>query len=149
MGWVVQEHGRIYHEEYGWDLRFEGLVAEIVGHFVRHLDPERERCWIAEMDGRNVGSVFLVRHPERAGVAKLRLLLVAPGARGLGLGGRLVRECTLFAREAGYHTLTLWTHSVLTAARAIYEKEGYRLVHEGDHHSFGHDLVEQTWELTL
>ena len=149
FGWVVERHGVLYAREYGWNEAFEGLVAEIVARYLRELDPERERCWIAERNGRKVGSVFLVRHPEREGVAKLRLLLVEPEARGLGIGRRLVRECSAFAREAGYRVITLWTNSVLTAARAIYEREGYVLVHTEAHHSFGHDLVSETWEMSL
>jgi DNA-binding MarR family transcriptional regulator/N-acetylglutamate synthase-like GNAT family acetyltransferase len=147
MGWVVQRHGLLYYSEYGWDEAFEALVAEIAARFLRNLDPARERCWIAEADGENVGCVFLVRKSKT--VAQLRLLLVEPRARGLGIGKRLVGECTRFARQAGYRKIILWTNSVLDAARHLYELEGYRRVKEEQHHSFGHDLVGQFWELEL
>ena len=147
MGWITYRHGALYWQEYGFDETFEALVAEIVAKFIRELDPRRERCWVAEADGEIVGSVFLVRQSDDVG--KLRLLLVEPAARGLGVGTRLVDECTRFAREVGYKKITLWTQSILHSARRIYERAGYRLAKEEPHHSFGHDLVAQTWELDL
>ena len=147
LGWVVQANGALYAQEYGWDDSYEALVAQIVADFVKSYDPRKERCWIAEKDGENIGCVFLVRESKH--VAKLRLLIVDPKARGLGLGKRLVNECTRFARQAGYKKITLWTNSVLLAARNIYQKAGYKLVKTEKRHSFGKDLVGETWELAL
>jgi DNA-binding MarR family transcriptional regulator/GNAT superfamily N-acetyltransferase len=147
MGWVVSRHGALYREEYGWDERLEALCAEIVATFVRNLDSRRERCWIAERDGENAGSVLLVKETDE--VARLRLLLVEPKARGLGIGARLVDECVRFAREAGYRKMTLWTHSVLIAARRIYERAGFRLTDSFTHNDFGQELVGENWDLQL
>jgi GNAT superfamily N-acetyltransferase len=147
LGWVIGRHGMLYTKEYDWNLEFEILVAEIATAFWQRHDPEREHAWFAERDGQTVGCIFLVRASDQ--VAKLRLLLVEPEARGLGVGGGLVRTCVAFARDAGYETVTLWTNSVLAAARRRYEAAGFRLVESGPHHSFGHDLVGETWDLNL
>ncbi|MDX6458472.1 MAG: hypothetical protein QOE55_2169 [Acidobacteriaceae bacterium] len=149
MGWVVHRHAVIYTQELGWTPDFEAVVARIVADFIDNFDPKRERCWIAESDGEFAGSVFLVQHPEKKDTAKLRLLLVESSARGLGLGKALVDECTHFARAAGYKKITLWTHDVLTAARRIYSQAGYKLVEQEPLHSFGIDVISETWELTL
>jgi DNA-binding MarR family transcriptional regulator/N-acetylglutamate synthase-like GNAT family acetyltransferase len=139
IGWITHRHGVLYAQEYGWDEKFEALVAGIAAKFVENFDPERERCWIAEQDGNIIGSVTLVKKTNH--IAKLRLLYVEPTARGLGLGSRLVQECVRFARESGYRKITLWTNSILLAARRIYEREGFRLI--------GTDGEFETWELNL
>ena len=149
MGMIVHLEGAGYVEQFGWDMTFEALVARIVADFLERFDPARERCWIAEREGRHVGHIFLVQHPEQRDTAKLRLLYVDPAARGMGLGQRLVNECVEFARQVGYRKITLWTQSILTAAHRIYQGAGFRLVREEAHHSFGKDLVGQTWEMVL
>ncbi len=147
MGWVLARHAALYAEERGWGRAFELLVAEIVTEFMRSFDPQREACWIAETDGEPAGTVMLVN--GGGDVAKLRLLLVEPRARGLGVGSRLVEECIRFARHAGYRKITLWTQSILTDARAVYQRAGFAKVAEERHCSFGVDLVGETWELEL
>jgi DNA-binding MarR family transcriptional regulator/GNAT superfamily N-acetyltransferase len=147
LGWIVHRHGVLYAQEYGYDERFEALAAEIVAKFVLHFNPAKERCWIAEKDGAIVASVLLVE--KSAWVAKLRLLLVEPEARGLGIGARLVGECVRFARQVGYRKITLWTQSDLDAAQHIYRKAGFRRIARHRHYSFGRHLVAETWELKL
>ena len=155
IGWVVSRHGALYADEFAFNASFEALVARIAADFIERFDAKREACWIAERDGANVGSVFLVQarhdktHQPIDGVAQLRMLLIEPSARGLGLGVRLVDECERFARQAGYRKIVLWTNSQLLAARGIYRKAGYRLVKSEPHHSFGHDLEGESWELPL
>jgi DNA-binding MarR family transcriptional regulator/GNAT superfamily N-acetyltransferase len=149
MGWVVYREGALYAQEYGFDETFEALVARIVADFLTEFDPKLERCWIAEVNGQNVGHIFLVKHPTVPSSAKLRLLLVEPSARGLKLGSALVEECVNFASSVGHKKITLWTQSILTAARHIYQKAGFRLVEEKANRQFGKDLLSQTWELDL
>jgi len=146
-GWVLERHAVLYGREYGWDQQFEAICAEFVASIARKTDPRRERGWIAERNGCRVGCVFVVR--ESDDVARLRMLLVEPSARGLGIGKRLVEECTRFARDAGYKKITLWTHSVLEAARDIYHRQGYRMVHVHSHEDFGKPVRSETWELDL
>ena len=147
MGWVTSAHGALYAQEYGWNIEFEALVAKITAEFIENFDEKRERCWIAELDGERVGSVFVVRKNDD--IAKLRLLIIDPRARGLKLGRRLVEECLRFAKAAGYSSMTLWTQSNLTAARAIYQRAGFTLTAQEPHHSFGADLIGETWDINL
>jgi len=147
MGWVTSAHGALYAQEYGWNIEFEALVAKITAEFIENFDAKRERCWIAELDGERVGSVFVVRKNDD--IAKLRLLIIDPRARGLKLGRRLVEECLRFAKAAGYSSMTLWTQSNLTAARAIYQRAGFTLTAQEPHHSFGADLIGETWDINL
>jgi len=147
MGWVIQQHGDLYWREYGWNADFEALVAGIVANMMKTHDPAWERGWIAERGGERIGSVFVVRKSE--GVAQLRLLILTPATRGLGLGGRLTDECIAFAREKGYQRMVLWTNRNLDAARAIYAKRGFTLVGSEPHHSYGQDLVGEHWERLL
>jgi GNAT superfamily N-acetyltransferase len=148
LGWVVMAHGEVYHQQFGWNTDFETLVAKIVADYATDHDPSGEAAWIAEADGERVGCIFLVAS-EESETAKLRILLVIPAARGLGIGGRLVDECLTFARQAGYRQVVLWTNDVLASARRIYQAAGFTLIDEKPHHSFGHDLVGQTWTLKL
>lgn len=147
IGWVIHRHGALYAEEYGWDESFEALVAEVAAQFIKNFDPTRERCLIAELDGEAVGSIFLVKYTEE--IAKLRLLLVEPLARGFGVGRKLIRECIDFARQSGYKKVTLWTQSCLLAARNLYREAGFKLVKEDSQSAFGADLVSEIWELEL
>ena len=147
MGWVVARHGALYAQEYHWDESFEGFVAEIIAEYIKNFDPKMERCWIAEVNGENAGSVFVVKKTEE--IAKLRMLIVDPKARGLGIGKRLVQECLRFARQKGYKRMTLWTNGCLLAARHIYQRAGFELVASEPYHDLGQDLVGETWEMDL
>ena len=147
LGWIVHRQAILYAEEYGWDNTYEALAAEVVAQFIKNYDPKRERAWVAEKDGERVGAVLVAKGSDE--VAKLRLLHVEAEARGLGIGKRLVAECIRFARQAGYKQMTLWTQSILYAARHIYQQAGFQVVREEKHHSFGKDLTAETWELDL
>jgi DNA-binding MarR family transcriptional regulator/GNAT superfamily N-acetyltransferase len=149
MGWVISRHAELYAKEHGWDEHFEALVANLAADFITKYDPRLERCWIAERDGERLGCVFLVRHRDEAATARLRMLLVEPSARGLGLGKALVQECVSFARTAGYKRVILWTVNLLSAAQHIYQQAGFKLVQEQATHRFGADMIDQTWELEL
>lgn len=147
LGWIVYRQAILYAEEYGWDGTYEALAADIVAQFIKTYDPKRERAWVAEKDGKRVGAVFVAKESDE--VAKLRLLHVEAEARGLGIGKRLVQECIRFARQAGYQKMTLWTQSILHAARHIYKQAGFQVVRQQKHHSFGKDLTAETWEIDL
>ena len=149
IGWAIERHGRLYADEYGWNQDFEALVAKLFASFASEHDPQRERCWIAELDGERIGCVFVVRNQDQGDTAQVRCLLVDPRARGLGVGRRLVDTCLDFARAAGYARMRLWTNDILSSARKIYENCGFRLIEQYPHHSFGHDLVGQVWEREL
>jgi DNA-binding MarR family transcriptional regulator/GNAT superfamily N-acetyltransferase len=149
IGWVISRHGELYAKEYGWNEHFEALVANLSADFITDHDPRLERCWIAERDGERLGCVFLVRHREEAATARLRMLLVEPSARGLGLGKALVHQCVSFARTAGYKKVVLWTVDLLSAARHIYRQAGFKLVQEQAAYRFGADMIDETWELEL
>jgi DNA-binding MarR family transcriptional regulator/GNAT superfamily N-acetyltransferase len=149
MGWVISRHAELYAREYGWDEHFEALVGNLAADFITNYDPRLERCWIAERDGERLGCVFLVKNRDEVATARLRMLLVEPSARGLGLGKALVHECVSFARTAGYKKVILWTVNLLSAARHIYQQAGFKLVQEQAAHRFGADMIDQTWELKL
>jgi DNA-binding MarR family transcriptional regulator/GNAT superfamily N-acetyltransferase len=149
MGWITERHALVYGGEYGWGSAIEAVTARICADFLEHYDPARERCWVAERDGARLGSVFLIKEPDVPGVARLRLLLLVPEARGLGLGRQLVEACVAFAREAGYREIVLWTHQVLTAARKIYAATGFQITETWTHGEFGKEEVSETWRLTL
>jgi DNA-binding MarR family transcriptional regulator/GNAT superfamily N-acetyltransferase len=149
VGWAIEQHGRLYAEEFGWNMEFEALVATLFARFATHHDPESEQFWVAEVNGERVGCVFVVRNEKDLRAAQLRCLLVDPRGRGLGVGRRLVDECIHFAKAARYERMLLWTNDILLAARRIYEAAGFSLVEESPHHSFGHDLVGQIWARTL
>jgi len=145
IGWAIERHGQLYADEYGWDSDFEALVATLFAQFATKHDPATERFWVAELNSERIGCVFVVRNAEDSSIAQLRCLLVDPKVRGLGVGRRLVAECIAFARQVGYDKIMLWTNDVLVSARRIYEAEGFSLIKEEHHHSFGHDLVGQFW----
>jgi DNA-binding MarR family transcriptional regulator/GNAT superfamily N-acetyltransferase len=147
MGWVTSANASLYAQEYGWDISYEALVARITAEFIENFDPKREHCWIAEMEGERVGSAFVVKKTDE--IAKLRLLIIDPKARGRGLGKRLVDECLRFAKEAGYKSMTLWTQSILLAARGIYARAGFKMTAAEPNHAFGVDLISETWDIDL